>query len=126
MPAALHVCFQASKVWRSGITAVRRYSYGQPRLDSDQTRQLRILPHWHFHPWRFDMKPESFLRPKIRATVGAATAVLLLATASAARADDAANILKSMTDYLSNQKTLSASFDSDIEVITPQLQKIQF
>jgi hypothetical protein len=31
-----------------------------------------------------------------------------------------------MTDYLSNQKTLSASFDSDIEVITPELQKIRF
>jgi hypothetical protein len=31
-----------------------------------------------------------------------------------------------MTDYLSNQKTLSASFDNDIEVITPELQKIRF
>jgi hypothetical protein len=73
------------------------------------------------------MKPETCLRTKIRAMLGGATmAVLLLAAASAARADDAANILKSMTDYLSNQKTLSASFDSDIEVITPELQKIQF
>ena len=73
------------------------------------------------------MKPETFLRTKIRAMLGGATmAVLLLAAAPAARADDAANILKSMTDYLSNQKTLSASFDSDIEVITPELQKIQF
>src|ERR1700731_993342 len=72
------------------------------------------------------MKPETFLRPKILATVGAATAVLLLATASAARADDSANILKSMTDYLGSQKSLSASFDSDIEIIPPELQKIQF
>ena len=73
------------------------------------------------------MKSETFLRTKIRAMLGGATmAVLLLAAASAARADDAANVLKSMTDYLSNQKTLSASFDSDIEVITPELQKIQF
>lgn len=73
------------------------------------------------------MKPETFPRTKIRAMLGSVTmAVLLLAAASAARADDAANILKSMTDYLSSQKTLSASFDSDIEVITPELQKIQF
>jgi hypothetical protein len=72
------------------------------------------------------MKPETFLRAKIRATLGAATAVLLLAASSAARADDPAKILKSMTDYLGSQKTLSASFDSDIEIITPELQKIQF
>src|ERR1700719_3858301 len=72
------------------------------------------------------MKFGTFLRRKIRATVGAATAVLLLATASAARADDSANILKSMTDYLGGQKSLSASFDSDIEIITSELQKIQF
>ncbi|QIO37366.2 DUF2092 domain-containing protein [Bradyrhizobium sp. 1(2017)] len=31
-----------------------------------------------------------------------------------------------MTDYLTGQKTLAASFDSDIEIITPELQKIQF
>jgi hypothetical protein len=73
------------------------------------------------------MKPETFLRAKIRAMLGGATmAVLLLAAASAARADDAVNILKSMTDYLGSQKTLSSSFDSDIEIITPGLQKIQF
>jgi hypothetical protein len=34
--------------------------------------------------------------------------------------------MKSMTEYLANQKSLSASFDSDIEIITPELQKIQF
>src|SRR6267142_80298 len=80
-----------------------------------------------FHTRRMDMRPATFLRTKTRATLGAATvAVLLLATASAARADDSANILKSMTDYLGTQKSLSASFDSDIEIITPELQKIQF
>ena len=35
-------------------------------------------------------------------------------------------ILKAMTDYVSGQKSLSITFDSDIEVITPSLQKIQF
>ena len=73
------------------------------------------------------MKSETFLGAKLRAMLGAsAMAALLLAPASAARADDAASILKSMTDYLGSQKSLSASFDSDIEVITPELQKIQF
>ena len=31
-----------------------------------------------------------------------------------------------MSDYSPSQKTLSMTFDSDIEVITPRLQKIQF
>ena len=73
------------------------------------------------------MKPETFLQAKVRAMLGAAAiAALVAATASTARADDSAMILKSMTDYLGSQKSLSASFDSDIEVITPELQKIQF
>ncbi|WP_454649772.1 DUF2092 domain-containing protein [Bradyrhizobium liaoningense] len=56
---------------------------------------------------------------------GIGTALLLAAT-SPAHADDPAKILKSMTDYLTSQKTMSAAFDSDIEIITPELQKIQF
>ena len=43
-----------------------------------------------------------------------------------AQSDNARNILKAMSDYVSAQKTISATFDSDIEVITPELQKIQF
>ena len=31
-----------------------------------------------------------------------------------------------MSDYLGSQKTIELTFDSDIEVITPQLEKIQF
>jgi hypothetical protein len=67
------------------------------------------------------------MRPAIslRLTFAAAGAALLLA-ATSARADDAVQILKSMTDYLTSQKTLSATFDSSIEVITPELQKVQF
>lgn len=51
-----------------------------------------------------------------------------LVAASAARAadDDAMKILKNMSDYLANQKTISLSYDSDIEVITPEIEKIQF
>jgi hypothetical protein len=40
--------------------------------------------------------------------------------------DDAGKILKAMADYVASQKVISATFDSDIEVITPDLQKIQF
>jgi hypothetical protein len=35
-------------------------------------------------------------------------------------------ILKSMSDWLGAQKSLELTFDSDIEVITPELEKIQF
>jgi hypothetical protein len=43
-----------------------------------------------------------------------------------AAGDDAGQILKTMSDYLANQKIISATFNTDIEVITPDLQKIQF
>jgi hypothetical protein len=45
---------------------------------------------------------------------------------STAQAQDAGKILKAMSDYVANQKVVSAKFDSSIEVITPDLQKIQF
>src|SRR3981189_3761317 len=74
-----------------------------------------------------DMRPATFLRTKTRATLGAATAaVILLSVDQSAQAEDAAKVLKAMTDYTAGQKSLSASFDSDIEIITPELQKIQF
>jgi hypothetical protein len=47
-------------------------------------------------------------------------------TVQATKADDAATILKAMTDYTAAQKSISATFDSDVEVVTPELQKIQF
>jgi hypothetical protein len=43
-----------------------------------------------------------------------------------AAGDDADQILKSMSDYLGAQKTISAAFDSALEVMTPQGEKIQF
>src|SRR5260370_2424072 len=112
MPPALRACCQAWRIWRSGITAVRRNSYGQPRLDLYQTRRLRRVPEWASIPGGFDMRPETFLRAIIRAMlVGATMAVLLLAAASAARADDSPNILKSIIHHLVTHKTLSATFD---------------
>lgn len=40
--------------------------------------------------------------------------------------DDARAILKSMSDYLAKQPSFSAKFDSDVEVVTTDRQKIQF
>jgi hypothetical protein len=43
-----------------------------------------------------------------------------------AQAGDAEKLLKAMSDYVASQKAASVTFDSDIEVITSSLQKIQF
>ena len=51
---------------------------------------------------------------------------ILLPGAPNAHAQDATKILKAMADYVASQKTISATFDSDIEVVTNDLQKIQF
>lgn len=57
----------------------------------------------------------------------ALSAALLLAPPGAwAQAGDARAMLKAMSDYMGRQKTIALSFDSDIEVITPSLEKIQF
>lgn len=67
------------------------------------------------------------LRTSIRFAAAAATVtVLSCVTTNSARADDPAKLLKAMSEYLAGQKSLSAKFDSDIEVVTPELQKIQF
>ena len=46
--------------------------------------------------------------------------------ASAQTSEDAPKILKAMTDYVAAQKDISATYDADVEVITAQLQKLQF
>jgi hypothetical protein len=63
------------------------------------------------------------------ALMGAVIAVLGVLAVSRARADnrdDALAVLKAMSDYVSSQKSISATFNTDIEVITQDLQKIQF
>ena len=45
---------------------------------------------------------------------------------SVAQDSDAKKIFKEMANYLSTQNNVSATFDADIEVITSELQKIQF
>jgi len=63
--------------------------------------------------------------PRSLHTLLAALALTAMFGWSAA-AQDATKVLKAMTDYLANQKTISATYDTDIEVITSDLQKIQF
>ncbi len=46
--------------------------------------------------------------------------------AAGATEQDARAILKAMSDYMADQKTISLTFDSDIEVITSQMEKLQF
>ena len=41
-------------------------------------------------------------------------------------AEEAKSMLKAMSDYVGSQQTIELTFDSDIEIITPQLEKIQF
>ena len=59
-----------------------------------------------------------------------ASVCIVALTAAPVRAQmqgsDAKSILKAMSDYVRNQKTIELTFDSDIEVITPQMEKIQF
>ena len=58
----------------------------------------------------------------------AAIVAVVLATALPVRAeeDGARKVLKAMSDYMASQANLSFKFNSDLEVITPDLQKIQF
>jgi len=51
---------------------------------------------------------------------------LALAFTPGAHAQDAGKVLKAMADYVTSQKSISIAYDTDIEVITNDLQKIQF
>lgn len=55
-----------------------------------------------------------------------AAAFFAMGQGAFAQQGDAKAVLKAMTDYVSNRKTIELRFDSAIEVITPQLEKIQF
>jgi hypothetical protein len=59
--------------------------------------------------------------------VTACTAAFLLSgSAVVAQEDNAKKMLKAMSDYIASQKTIAVAFDSDIEIVTDDLQKIQF
>jgi hypothetical protein len=60
--------------------------------------------------------------------VAAAIGVAMIAQspARADNSDDAMTILKTMSGYIDAQASIALRYDSDIEVITPYLQKLQF
>jgi hypothetical protein len=55
-----------------------------------------------------------------------ALALCAICLAPPVQAQDAAKILKVMSDYVTGQEVISLTFDADIEVVTLDLQKIQF
>lgn len=63
---------------------------------------------------------------RTRRRVAVVAALALTASAAQAVEGDAKAILKGMSDYVGGQQAISFAFDSDIEVITPTLEKIQF
>ncbi|MEJ8821599.1 DUF2092 domain-containing protein [Variovorax humicola] len=67
----------------------------------------------------------SFRRGRMLA-VAATVALAMAGPGAQAQARDPKAILKAMSDYVGRQPTVGLSFDSDIEVITPQMEKIQF
>jgi hypothetical protein len=58
--------------------------------------------------------------------VTAAVLSLFSPATASAQSDDALKILKAMSDYMAGQKTIEATFDSNIEVLTSDLEKLQF
>jgi hypothetical protein len=55
-----------------------------------------------------------------------AATVTWIPDAQAQKPDDAVQILKSMSDYVASQKNVALTYDSDVEVITSEVEKIQF
>ena len=67
--------------------------------------------------------------PRRRVSAKALLLAVTLASSAVfaqAPATDAKSVLRAMSDYVGRQKSIELTFDSDIEVITPQLEKIQF
>jgi hypothetical protein len=64
----------------------------------------------------------SWLMPSLFVVV----TISLAPAPSRAQSTDAKSVVKSMSDFIAKQKNISITFDADIEVITPELQKIQF
>jgi len=58
--------------------------------------------------------------------VSIASLCILATTSARSQSTDPSAILKKMSDYVTAQKSLSITFDTDIEVLTSDLQKIQF
>src|SRR5271169_3908243 len=79
-----------------------------------------------YHQGVHQMMTSSMKRAASAAALSMALASPFCAGARADESGDANAILKAMSDYVTSQKTITAAFDTDIEAVTPDLQKIQF
>ena len=57
---------------------------------------------------------------------GACVAMMLAVNTAHAEEGSALKILRTMTDHVSKQSILAVKYESDVEVVTPSLEKIQF
>jgi hypothetical protein len=113
----------------SEVSSLPALNGGRRRtLDSYQVANARRLQGARgFQPGSIDMKTSGDRAPVHASALAAVSvAIFVVAGSHAARADDSASLLKAMTDYTAAQKSITATFDSSIEVITPELEKIQF
>src|SRR5262245_11409503 len=80
-----------------------------------------------YNVWRIAMRQTRGLTLSAVAFAVSLGALASLAASQArAASDDALQILKGMSDYLASQKSISLTFDSALEAMTPQGEKIQF
>lgn len=77
-------------------------------------------------PFGFGQKQARHATWAIAAVVLAFSPMQMTAGAESSDSQDAKVILKSMADYVNGQQTIVATFDSSIEAVTPNLQKVQF
>jgi hypothetical protein len=72
------------------------------------------------------LPPASFVRSFVSQVAVVAAVLISLVAPAQAQSDDATAILKRMADYVASQKAVSFTFDSSIEIVTADLEKIQF
>lgn len=77
---------------------------------------------------RFEAVPRSSRLGRIAISLAAGLLIATAGTVAQAEgvAGDAKAILKAMSDYVSSQRTLEFTFDSSIEAVTPEMEKVQF
>jgi hypothetical protein len=93
------------------------------KLDLDQ-RQRRCVGVNGVIQGRNAMSTRHRVSRSIQRLLNAGLATTFIAfTAQSARADDAEKLLKAKSDYSAAQKSISATFDSDIEIVTPELER---
>ena len=71
-------------------------------------------------------KPRNSSRISMATLLWAIPAAYLACVPQAKAQDDAIDVLRKMAEHITSQTTISIKFDSTIEAVTPQLQKIQF